>query len=521
MQIQRVELVSCPRVCLTGRCDMKHLLTAASAGCGWLLLVELCAATGYAPGQVTPPEPPREFRGVWMATVNNIDWPSKPGLPVAQQKTELRGLLERAQQLRLNAILFQVRPGCDALYASSLEPWSDYLTGEMGRAPQPLYDPLQFLVEEAHRRGLELHAWFNPFRARHSAVNSAASRSHISRTRPELVRTYGKQLWLDPGEAAAQDHSLRVILDVVRRYDVDGVHIDDYFYPYPEKDAGGNELDFPDNTSWARYLKSGGKLSKSDWRRNNVDRFVHRLYEDVKAQKSWIKVGVSPFGIWRPGFPSLARGFDAYEKLYADSRRWLASGWMDYCAPQLYWSIAAPNQSYPMLLQWWREQNSMHRHLWPGNSVYRAGVQPGELESQIRLTRLRTEAPGNLLWSMKPLQQDKGEVGTALARTLYNRPALVPAFPWLDAQSPARPSVSARSSLRGWTVSWQPTSGEAPQLWVFQSRTGLDWNLEILPGSQRSRALSSKEGLPTVVAVRAVDRCGNLSSPSVLVKSEK
>src|SRR5215510_12458307 len=219
------------------------------------------AAVSYRPSsQVRPPAPPREFRGLWIATVKALDWPSRPGLPSQQQKAELIALLEQAKRVRLNAVFFQVRPSCDALYPSKLEPWSEYLTGAMGRAPEPFYDPLAFAVEEAHKRGLELHAWFNPYRALHSNAISPVARNHISRTHPRLVKAYGKSLWLDPGDREVQEYSLSVVLDVVQRYDVDGVHFDDYFYPYPEKDSKGRVLPFPDQATWKRYHDGGGRL---------------------------------------------------------------------------------------------------------------------------------------------------------------------------------------------------------------------------------------------------------------------
>jgi len=258
---------------------------------------------------------------------------------VAGQKAELLAILDRAAQLRLNAIIFQVRPACDALYASPIEPWSEYLTGAMGKAPQPFYDPLTFAVEEAHKRGLELHAWFNPYRAAHPSAKSPIASNHISKTKPSLVRRYGKHLWLDPGEKEVQDYSLSVVMDVVRRYDVDGVHFDDYFYPYKESEGG-----FPDDASWKRF-GAGGKLSRDDWRRENVNTFIRRVYETIKAAKPWVKFGVSPFGIWRPGNPSSVQGLDAYQELYADSRKWLQNAWVDYFTPQLYWRIIAPRQS--------------------------------------------------------------------------------------------------------------------------------------------------------------------------------
>jgi uncharacterized lipoprotein YddW (UPF0748 family) len=311
----------------------------------------------YQECSIKPPIPMREFRAAWVATVANIDWPSRKGLTTAEQKAELLAIVERAAQLKLNAIVFQVRPACDALYASEIEPWSEFLTGTMGKAPEPYYDPLAYVIDEAHKRGIELHAWFNPYRAGHPSAKSPVSARHVTRTHPELVRHYGKQLWLDPGEKEVQEYSLSVVMDVVRRYDVDGVHFDDYFYPYKEIDRSGNEMEFPDEASWKRF-GAGGKLERDDWRRENVNAFVEKVYASIKATKPWVKFGISPFGIWKPENPPQIKGFDAYSKLYADSRKWLMKGWVDYFAPQLYWSIASEEQSFPVLLKWWSQQNS-------------------------------------------------------------------------------------------------------------------------------------------------------------------
>src|SRR5205807_10205694 len=241
-------------------------------------------AATYQPSNIVPPKPLREFRGAWVASVANIDWPSRKDLSTAEQKTELLAILDRAQRLKLNTIILQVRPACDALYSSQIEPWSEYLTGTMGKPPEPFYDPLAFAIEEAHKRGLELHAWFNPYRARLLAAKSPVSATHISKTHPQLVRHYGKLLWLDPGEKDVQDYSLNVVMDVVNRYDIDGVHFDDYFYPYKEADASGNDLDFPDDASWQRF-GAGGKLSRDDWRRENVNTFIQRVYRSIKTAK--------------------------------------------------------------------------------------------------------------------------------------------------------------------------------------------------------------------------------------------
>lgn len=471
----------------------------------------------YGPSTVTPPGPMREFRGMWVATVNNIDWPSKPGLSTKQQQAELFAILDRAVQLRFNAVIFQVRPACDALCASRYEPWSEYLTGTAGKAPSPFYDPLALAVQAAHARGLELHAWFNPFRARHHTAKSPASPDHISRTQPHLVRLYANQLWLDPGERAVQEHSLRVILDVARCYDIDGIHLDDYFYPYPEKE-GGKTLDFPDGPSWKKYQDSGGKMTRTDWRRDNVDRFVQRLYQSVKAERSRVKVGISPFGIWRPGYPAEIRGFDAYAQLYADSRKWLEQGWMDYFVPQLYWSIDAKQQSFPTLLRWWSAQNAKGRHVWPGGSLYSVGSgrEPEEIARQIGITRQLPGSDGYVHWSAKCLLQNRGRIAEVLYSKVYAEPAVPPAFTWLDKSPPAAPSlrITGGSSLK---ATWTTPGADSVWLWVVQMQTEGRWRTDVLPGRQTSLNLPHSLK-PDVIAVCAVDRCGNLSAPAAWEK---
>lgn len=478
----------------------------------------LTSNTNYAPSGIRPPPVAREFRGAWVATVGNIDWPSKAGLTTQQQQSELSALLDRAAQLRLNAIILQVRPGCDALYASTLEPWSEYLTGRMGQAPAPFYDPLAFAVEAAHQRGLELHAWFNPFRAHHTKARSPVSAGHVSRTHPEWVKTYGAELWLDPGEEAVHEYSRRVILDVVRRYDIDGVHVDDYFYPYPEKDRRGAALPFPDWNSWKRYRLTGGALSREEWRRNNVDRFLQGLHQAIKAEKPLVKFGISPFGIWRPGFPPQIKGFDAYEQLFADSRKWLAQGWVDYFAPQLYWSIEPREQSFPVLLKWWSEQNLKQRHLWPGIAPARIGParSAGEIVSQIRLSRQQKGAGGNIHWNLRTLTQNKGGIADALLKEVYLHPALVPASPWLDAAAPGAPKLAIEPSTSvGLKVTWEQTGTKPSRWWVLQTKNGSEWTTEIVPGQRASHVLNPAPQ-PEVVALTAIDQCGNASPATVL-----
>ena len=474
-------------------------------------------SVSYVPSSVLPPAPAREFRAAWVATVANIDWPSTNNLSTAQQKAELLAIMDRAKDLNLNAVIFQVRPACDAMYASKIEPWSEYLTGAMGRPPKPFYDPLALAVEEAHKRGLELHAWFNPYRARHFEAKSPISANHVSRAHPDLVRHYGRYLWLDPGEKKVQDYSLSVVMDVVKRYDIDGVHFDDYFYPYKELDATGKPLDFPDEASWRRY-GAGGKLDRQDWRRENVNSFIRRVYRAVKAEKPWVKFGISPFGIWRPGYPQQIQGFDACANLYADSRKWLAEGWLDYLAPQLYWPISPPAQSFPALLKWWAGQNVKDRHLWPGLNAYKVGRgwKPEEIVNQIRLAREQSRVTGQIHWDMRKALMSSGNLDDILRRTVYAQPALVPASPWLSQRRPSKPTVAVLTRGLFLQAHWSQQGADRPWLWVIQSRHQGRWQTEMLPGTVTQMIL--RGAVPEVLALTAINRYGNASPPAVLRK---
>jgi len=286
-------------------CSRRRWLGAATGTAAGALLSPLAHAA-LRPGGVA-----REFRAAWMATVFNLDWPSKPGLSGDEQRAQLASQLDAAARLNLNAVIFQVRPSGDAVYASSLEPWSGFIGGATGRSPG--YDPLKFAVAEAHRRGLELHAWFNPFRARASKTYGPAA-NHLAARHPEWTRAFAGGLWFDPGEPGVRDHTIRVISDVARRYAVDGIHIDDYFYPYPPAGADGmGTSGFPDGSTYAKY---GRGMNRAAWRRANVDAFVSGLYRSVKSIRPSAKVGISPFGIWRPGVPASIKGkLDSYEYL--------------------------------------------------------------------------------------------------------------------------------------------------------------------------------------------------------------
>ncbi len=474
-----------------------------------------------------PPPVEREFRGVWVASVANIDWPSSRSLTTAEQQAELLALLDRAVALKLNAVIFQVRPAADALYASSIEPWSEYLTGAQGRAPNPYWDPLAYVIKEAHARNLELHAWFNPYRARHTDARSPLSASHIARSDPSLVKPYAGYLWMDPGEPAVRARTVRVVLDVVKRYDVDGVHIDDYFYPYPANDRRGRTIEFPDNASWQKYRRGGGTLIRADWRRQNVNSLVKALHDGIHDTKPWVRFGISPFGIWRPGYPAQIRGLDAYTALYADARKWLREGWLDYFTPQLYWATTKMQQSYSALLGWWSDENVHRRHLWPGNFTSRAGA-PGasafpvaDLMEQIRITREHTGASGNVHFSMKSFLVNQAGMNDTLLAGPYASVALVPATPWLRAAAPPVPTArivtrapsatgatSARPEVR---VQFSTSGGTAPWQWVVRLRTETAWRTVLLAGTQSTFTVPAG-ARASALSVSSLNRVGTESA---------
>ncbi len=446
-----------------------------------LLLAGACRTTrpttqsGVATGL---PQIQREFRAAWVATVANINWPSKPGLPVEIQQNEAIRLLDLLSQNHFNAVVFQIRPQCDALYQSALEPWSYYLTGKQGQAPDPYYDPLEFWINEAHKRGLELHVWLNPYRAHHTAGGEITEHSIVSR-RPELaVQLKNGMWWLDPAKEETQDHSYQVVMDIVSRYDIDGVHFDDYFYPYPSYNE--NE-DFPDDDTYRNYQNKGGKLTQEDWRREKVNGFIKRLYKGIKKEKKHVKFGISPFGIWQPGYPAGIEGFNQYDQLYADAKLWLNKGWIDYFAPQLYWPINQIPQSYPVLLEWWRVENLKNRHLWPGINIGRfQGTQAGdETINQIMIARaLLQSSPGVIHWSIGPLQKNDSLAQQILSGP-YRSPALVPPSPWLSGKRPGTPTLILKEQQTKTTLEIEADS-EFRQVVIYYLKDS-KWNSTVLP----------------------------------------
>ncbi len=460
-----------------------------------LLLAALSAsAETYIPSQEKTPHIPREFRAAWIATVYNIDWPSKSGLSAAAQKAEAISILDKLAALKINAVILQVRPQADALYESKIEPWSPWLTGIMGKNPG--YDPLLFWVQQAHARGIELHAWFNPFRALPNTSQTASS-DHISKTKPHLTRSYNNMLWLDPAFPETRQRALDTIIDVVRRYDIDGVHLDDYFYPYPVKNQTLND----------------GKTPAQ--RRAFVDAFIYQLYTSVKKEKPWVRVGISPFGIWRPGVPStIEAGVDSFEHLAGDSKKWLVNNWVDYLAPQLYWRIEPQKQSFPTLLEWWRQQGT--RPVWPGIATSRIqspddpGRPASEIINQISLSRkIGKNWHGHIHWSSKALTNNQGNIAKELSK-IYTQTATIPPMTWLSKIPPSPPSITATSTSDKTTILWDETISSRI---VIQARYKNTWHtLAIRPSNKKSITIPKAEA----VAASTLDRFGNTSSPTTL-----
>lgn len=387
-------------------------------------------------------EPPKyEFRAAWIATVLRLDWPPVGQNQPSVQKEQLVKMIDELASIGINAIFFQVRSEADALYQSDYEPWSYWLTSTQGQAPDPRWDPLEFAVEHAHKRGVELHAWFNPYRAvRGSGYTNSAD--HVSQTHPDWMLTFGSLQTFDPGLPETREHIIKVIADVATRFDIDGVHFDDYFYPYPP-----NQITNEDDQTYEDHNR--GFNNRGDWRRNNVDILIEALHDTLDAIDPNIKFGISPFGIWKNGVPTGIVGLDAYNVIYADATAWLEAQTIDYLSPQLYWAFGG-GQDYAKLADWWAEQTSaVGRHLYPGHGLYRADgatfsgtlFSAREIPNQVRYNRANEAISGSVFFRAKNLTV-YGSKGFAdsLRTDLYRRPALHPVMEWKDLSLPEAPA---------------------------------------------------------------------------------
>lgn len=411
-----------------------------------ILLLALFLATGVgAQIQQQSPYPKREFRGAWIQAVNG----QFRGIPTEKLKQTLIDQFNSLQGAGINAIIFQVRPEADALYASQLEPWSRFLTGVQGQAPSPYWDPMQFMIDECHKRGMEFHAWINPYRVK-TSLKSELAANHLYNIHPEWFVTYNNQLYFDPALPESRRHICMVVADIVSRYDVDAIHMDDYFYPYPAKG-----VDFPDDASFARY--GGGFTNRADWRRSNVNILIQKIHETIRGLKPWVKFGISPFGIYRneknDPLGSKTNGLQNYDDLYADVLLWARNGWVDYNIPQIYWQIGHPAADYETLVKWWAK-NTENRPLFIGQSVMNTvqNADPknpsiNQLPRKMALERAYQTIGGSCQWPASAVVENAGKYRDALVQEYHKYPALVPVFDFMDDKAPGK----VRKVKKVWT----------------------------------------------------------------------
>lgn len=488
------------------------------------LTIFMCATSVFAQA------PKREFRAVWIATVKNIDWPSVPGLTSEEQKSEYRKTLDYHQLNGINAIIMQIRPSADAFYRSAHEPWSRYLTGESGKAPESYYDPLTFMIDEAHDRGMEFHAWFNPYRAIVDMEELPEDSTNIFYQKPEWFVRYGDRMYFDPGIPEVQDYTTEIIKDVVTRYDIDAVHFDDYFYPYRITD-----VEFPDSISFTNHGGAYQAAEKDDWRRENVNTVIKMLSDTIKSVKPYVKFGISPFGVWRniaddPRGSNSEAGQTNYDDLFADVLLWMDRGWIDYILPQLYLHIGHPLLDFDKVLSWWNEQD-YHGHLYAGYAAYRVGdttqnkawMNPSEVPNQIRLTRGFSNALGGAHFSSKSLLDNNLGLSDTLRTDLYSTKALIPTMPWLDAVAPISPSnLLTKNEADGVFLEWDDSDSTAQYyaIYRFEGKTIGDFedggNMLAIQRANTTfyKDVAVSKRKKYTYAVTALDRLYNESAPT-------
>lgn len=445
----------------------------------------------------------RELRGVWVATVSNIDFPRNNHLSAAQAQADLATLVTRTASAGLNAIFFQVRPESDALYRSSLEPWSRFLTGTQGQDPG--YDPLQTLIDLARPKHIEIHAWMNPYRGLVSAsVNAAAN--HVTRTLSAHAIPYNNGLTMDPASSEVRMHVVEVVRDLLEHYAIDGVHFDDYFYPYPD----ANNTPFPDDASYTAYTQGGGTLSRGDFRRDNVNTLVREVSALISSTKPTVRFGVSPFGIYKNGVPAGIRGLDAYATIYCDSVLWMQQGWVDYLAPQLYWATTQTAQAYGTLAPWWASTSTGGRHIFPGHALSRLGSSAAwdlaEMRAQIEITRGLADqhAEGDLFFSYHQLDQDLLGIYGLLSTDLYRAPAIPPAIP----RALTAPEPPGLTPVMAGVLIAHPARAGLRGFGLYRQRAGT-WTLErVLPADAQQAILGPGEAALSAIGLGDVESAG-------------
>ena len=429
--------------------------------------------------------PKAELRGAWISTVENIDWPAKNDFDPESQRADFARLLDELKSTGINAVFAQIRPTSDSFYPSDYFPWSHWLTGEQGEAPGDGYDPLRFMIEEAHKRNMEFHAWINPYRISMHDDPSLLAPEHPARLHPDWVVSNGGRLYFNPGIPEAKEYIIAGVKEIVEKYDVDGIHMDDYFYPYP-----GNE-EFNDAREYEAYRSGGGTLSLGDWRRDNVNAIVRDLHQGIKGLKPYVKFGISPFGIWRnkgsDPTGSDTTGQQNYDGLFADTRTWIKMGWIDYIAPQLYWHFGYSAAAYEKLIDWWtkeidgeNDRSGKHNvHLYIGQGAYRVGVDanwtnPDQLPAQLRFNRDRADrVSGSIMFSSSHLLANPLGVRDTIA-SMYARPSLIPVMPWLSGVPlPEAPAiVGMKETADGRTIGWKDAGEAEPAYYAVYRISG-------------------------------------------------
>lgn len=471
--------------------------------------------------------PKREFRGAWVATVANIDWPSSRGAKPDIQKKELIEMLDKLLDAGINAVLFQVRTECDALYNSSIEPWSYWLTGKQGKAPEPFYDPLEFAIQESHKRGMELHAWLNPYRAVKTAGEYETSDLHVSKIHPEWILTFDKYKMLDPGLPEVKNYITSVVEDIITRYDVDGIHFDDYFYPYSPKVTNEDSLTF------INY--NNGFINIDDWRRNNINSMVQMVYEKINQHKPHIKFGISPFGIVENKYAG-TNGFNSYSILYCDPLTWIKEKTIDYVTPQIYWEIGHDKADYALLLPWWASVvNDRHLYIGHYSSRFTAKRYEGkksELGDQLRMNRTFDNIGGSVFFSAKSIANNNSGFADTLKNNFYRHKALVPLMEWKDNIPPQPPrNLTAERKGREIYLEWSEpdlsTDGDYAKYYViykFSSELEIDFEnpaniLKIVPSSITEFTYSTeyKSESNFIFGVTALDKVQNESQKNPVV----
>lgn len=481
-------------------------------------------------------QPKREFRAFWIVTLDNKDFPSRPGMQVAEMKAELREMLNYHQRQGMNAAIFQVRPCADAFYYSEIEPWSEWLSGRQGIAIRPFFDPLAFIVEECHQRNMEIHAWFNPYRAVFSVDKSDVHARHIVNRQPSWFIQYGNRKQFNPGIPAVRHYITSVVMDVVKRYDIDGVQFDDYFYPYK---IYGKE--FPDDQTFNYYGRSRFR-NKSDWRRDNVDQLIKMVHDSIQRAKPYVKFGISPMGVWRnrsedPRGSATSVGQSSYDYLGADVRKWLEQGWIDYVAPQLYWSVGHPRADYRALIDWW-SANDFGRHIYIGQAFYKINNDadtrwrnPRELPKQLAINRKSPSIEGSIFFRARSLMDNTLAVTDTIKERFYPYPALIPPMPWKDATPPGKPQKLRiiRTKKRA-VLKWEAPQTLSEQdraayyvIYRFKGNERIDLSqveniISIQQENMYYESIETNNKLLHTYAVAAVDRLHN-ESEAVMVSS--